>query len=150
MLPMNEILFVQHQTNMMYPEIIPMSLPAIINRVHKRFPVRGYFLKELTKDHIRNAKILILSVHWYVSIKGAIQTADWAKRVNPDISIIAGGMSASVFYPFLLRDSKIDYIIRGDGDIPLLLLIGALLENKDVSEIPNVGFAHNPEYLLLR
>lgn len=139
MLPMNDILFIQHQTNMMYPEIIPMSLPAIINRVHKRFPVRGYFLEELTETHLRNARILILSIHWYVSIKGAIQTADWAKRVNPDISIIAGGMSASVFYPFLLRDSKIDYIIRGDGDLPLLFLVEALLEHKDVSQIPNVA-----------
>ena len=72
-------------------------------------------------------------------MKGAIQVAAWAKRVNPDISIIAGGMSASVFFPFLLRDSKIDYIIRGDGDIPLLLLVEALLEGKDISEIPNVA-----------
>lgn len=116
-----------------------MSLPAIINRVHKRFTVRGYFFREIAEQDIRGAKILILSVHWYVSLKGAIQFADWAKQVNPNIIILAGGMSASVFYPFLLRDSKIDYIIRGDGDIPLLLLIEALLENKDVIEIPNVA-----------
>lgn len=123
----------------MYPEIIPMSLPAIINRVHKRFPVRGTFLGNISEKDIHCAKILILSVHWYVSMKGAIQVAAWAKQVNPDISIIAGGMSASVFYPFLLRDSSIDYIIRGDGDIPLLLLVEALLEGKDISEIPNVA-----------
>ncbi|NLV44715.1 MAG: hypothetical protein GXY07_09470 [Candidatus Hydrogenedentes bacterium] len=135
---MSDILFIQHKTNMMYPEIIPMSLPAIINRVHKRFPVRGAFLGGISEKDIRCAKILILSIHWYVGMKGAIRVADWAKQVNPDISIIAGGMSASVFYPFLLRDSRIDYIIRGDGDIPLLLLVEALLEGKDISDIPNV------------
>jgi len=136
---MSEIIFIQYHTKMMYPEIIAMSLPAIINRVHERFAVRGHFLEEISRAAIRKSKLLILSVHWYVNLKGAIQVAAWAKRINPDIVILAGGMSASVFYPFLLRDSKIDFIIRGDGDVPLLLLVEALLEGKDVTAVPNVA-----------
>jgi|LSQX01.2.fsa_nt_gb hypothetical protein len=136
---MSEILFIQYHTKMMYSEIFPMSLPSIINRVHRRFTVRGYFLKEVSKAILNKAKVVILSVHWYVNLKGAIEVAAWVKRINPDIVIVAGGMSASVFYPFLLRDSKIDFIIRGDGDIPLVLLVEAILEGNDVAVIPNVA-----------
>jgi hypothetical protein len=97
---MSDILFIQHKTNMMYPEIIPMSLPAIINRVHKRFPVRGAFLGGISEKDIRCAKILILSIHWYVSMKGAIQVVFGRNKLTRKLVSSRAACQQVCFPPF--------------------------------------------------
>ena len=44
--------------------------------------------------------------------------AEIIKRVSPDSKIIVGGVHATAVPEEVLRDENIDYVIRGEGEIP--------------------------------
>lgn len=130
------ILFIHPQTEMLLPEILPLSLPALVHRLEQ--PVVGRFHDEWTPAEVRRARIILMDVHWYLSLRSAIRLSHELKQINPKVAIIAGGLSASIFASQLLRDSRIDYIIRGDAELPLKLLVEAILQNAPVETIPNL------------
>ncbi len=130
------ILYIHPDAKMILPDIIPMSLPGLINRLEA--PVSGRFYNEWTKAEVKKSDIIIMDIHWYTTIKSAIRLSFKLKAVNPEVVIIAGGLSASVFARQILKDSRIDYIIRGDGEIPLNMLVDKLLKSDDVSNVPNL------------
>ncbi|MBI9076262.1 MAG: cobalamin-dependent protein [Desulfatibacillum sp.] len=130
------ILFVHPDSKMMLRPILPMSLPAVINRIEE--PVSGRYHDEWTKKEVAGVDIIVMDIHWFSAIKSAIKLSHRFKAINPEAKVIAGGVSASVFRHQILRDSKIDYIIRGDGDIPLAALIKALRDGSDLRQAPNL------------
>jgi len=130
------ILFIHPKTELLLRENLPMSLPALINRLGR--PVAGRFHDEWTPAEVRAARIVVMDVHWYLSLKSAIRLSRQVKAINPACRIIAGGISAGLFARQLLRDSRIDYIIRGDGEIPLALLVEAIENGASPEEVPNV------------
>ncbi len=147
------ILFIHPKTGMQLREILPMSLPALIHRLNA--PVIGRFHDEWTPDDARRASIVLMDVHWYLSLKSAIALSHRLKRINPTLPIIAGGISASLFAKQLFRDSAIDYIIRGDAEVPLSHLVNALLngDEAEISRTPNLitrDFVSPERYCLTR
>jgi hypothetical protein len=132
------ILFVHPHTDMTLREILPMSLPAIINRARKKVEVLGRFHDEWTEAEVRRATIITLDIHWFLGLASAIELSHKFKRINPDAVIVAGGASATIFAKQLLRDSSIDYILRGDGEIPYQRFVDAVLEGKSLEEVPNL------------
>ena len=132
----SDVLYIHPRTEMMVPEILPLSLPALINRL----PVKciGRFYNEWTDAEIKRARIIIMDVHWYMGLTSALELAHRFKRINPEIKLIVGGLTASIFAAQLLRDAPIDYVICGDAEIPLSQLVSALLEESPVTNIPNL------------
>lgn len=63
-----------------------------------------------------------------------------AKKINPKIKIIAGGIHASVMYEQLLKNFPIDCIIIGEGEETIKEVVPALLENKNLSKIKGIAF----------
>ncbi|SHI51712.1 B12 binding domain-containing protein [Desulfatibacillum alkenivorans DSM 16219] len=131
------ILYVHPDSKMMLRCILPMSLPAVINRIDA--PVLGRYHDEWTKYEVRRADVIIMDIHWFTAMKSAIELSCRFKKINPEAVIIAGGVSASVFRKQLLRDSKIDYLIRGDGEIPLAEFVRIYQEGGDLSLVPNLA-----------
>lgn len=147
------ILFIHPKTDMQLKPILPMSLPALIHRLDA--PVIGRFHDEWTADEVRRAAIVLMDVHWYLSLQSAIALSHRLKAINPNLRIIAGGLSASLFAKPLLRDSRIDYIIKGDAEAPLSHLVNALLNGDEtaVSRTPNLisrDYVSPEQYSLMR
>lgn len=115
-----------------------MSLPALINRLRTRTEVLGRFHDEWTVEEVRRADMVLFDIHWYFSIRSAIQLSFKIKSINPGAPIVAGGVSATVFARQILRDSAIDYIIRGDGEVPLTRLAEAVLHGEALEDVPNL------------
>ncbi len=130
------VIFVHPKTPTFMVEIFPMSLPALIARAPA--PVRGYFEDELTDAVIRAARVVLMDIHWYVSLAAAVALIDRIKRVNPDAFIVAGGVAASLFHRQIVDRTPIDFIIRGDAERPLPALVQALLEDADWTGVPNL------------
>lgn len=64
-----------------------------------------------------------------------LELANLCKKINKNITIVLGGPHASCLDVQILEFTKsIDYIIRGEGEIPFIELIGCL-ENKRKSEL---------------
>jgi hypothetical protein len=136
---------------MFYRATIPISLPALIKRIP--YPVRGYYPEELTTEIIRSAAIAIIDIHWHYALHGAKKLVSELKACNPQIVVIAGGYTASMFPEKLIQDFAIDFIIRGDAEIPLAALVESIMQDAVMLEtIPNLvgkeGFQTNWDYRL--
>jgi hypothetical protein len=132
-----QILYVHPSTTMSRQCIMPFSLPALIKRLP--YPVKGFFAMDLTDEDIRKARIIFMDIHWYLSLYGAGQLAKRIKTVNKKCIIITGGITASEYPKPIIEKFGIDFVIRGDGEIPFPMLVKTIMEgSSDFSAIPNL------------
>jgi len=73
-----------------------------------KFDVEAYIAK-LTP------KLFGIDLHWMPHAHGAIELARICKRLHPDIPVLLGGLSSSVFHEELLGYECVDYVLRGDS-----------------------------------
>jgi hypothetical protein len=142
MTPTDVIYIHPRQYRMFHRYTIPLSLPALIKRIP--YTVKGYYPEELRLDTIRKAKVAIIDVHWNYALAGAREICQKLKCANPAITIIAGGYTASMYPEQLVNNFGVDFVIRGDGEIPLTQLVQALLESPaDINKVPNLVGRNN-------
>ncbi|MCB9780062.1 MAG: cobalamin B12-binding domain-containing protein [Alphaproteobacteria bacterium] len=130
------VLFVHPKTPTFMVEIFPMSLPALVARVP--VPVRGMFEAELTDDDIRGAHVVLMDLHWYLSIPAGVALAARIKRCSPRTQVVVGGVAATMFAEQLLAEGDIDFVVRGDAERPMAALVAALLAGESGEDVPNV------------
>lgn len=65
------------------------------------------------------------------------------KNKNPKLPLIIGGVSAGLTPSGLLRSSKADYVIRGEGEKTLLELLKAIKNNSGVKNIDGISYKNN-------
>lgn len=92
-----------------------------------------------------NYKILLLDLHWYEHSYGTIQIAKMSKDINPNIPIIIGGMTSTIFSKEILANFDcIDYILKGDSEKPLSDLVNMIINNSiDINSIENIAYMDN-------
>lgn len=62
------------------------------------------------------------------------------KNIYPDKKIIIGGLHPSIFDEYIMKTTSVDYIIRGEGEIALPLLIETLKNKGDLSVIDGLTY----------
>ncbi|HOT93085.1 MAG TPA: radical SAM protein [Anaerolineae bacterium] len=141
--------------------LIPMGVPALMNLLcDNGIPVRGinfplekklngeFNLRQWLYAH-REARLVLIDLHWYEHCYGAISVAQVAKEVIPDAWVILGGLTSSAFAGEIIRDfPMVDFVIRGDAERPLLALAQALVREArgvmpDLSTVPNLTYRLN-------
>jgi len=139
--------------------LIPMGVPALMNLlVDNGIGVRGinfpmekkldsnFSLAKWLSDH-RQARLVLIDLHWYEHSYGAISVAETVKRVLPDAWVIVGGLTASAFAGEIVRDfPAVDFVIRGDAERPLLALAQALLNETQAGVLPDLAGVPNLTY----
>ncbi|QUI21834.1 amino acid adenylation domain-containing protein [Vallitalea pronyensis] len=93
--------------------------------------------KSLVKDITEiikntNPRIMGISMKWFPHMERVYEIARIIKNHNKDIIVCVGGDTASYFCHEVIKNNHIDYVIRGDGELPLLHLC------KGSQDIPNV------------
>lgn len=131
--------------------IMPFSVPALVKRLN--YPVQGFFAADLTDDDIRSAKIIFIDIHWYLSLAGAEELCRRIKLVNKKCIVIAGGITASEYPVPIIEKFDVDFVIRGDGEIPFPKLVHTIMDGgNDFETIPNLvgknGFSTPRTYTL--
>lgn len=86
-------------------------------------------------------RIVGISLHWFFQLHAALSLAEEVKQRCPGAHVVMGGFTASYFARDLLqRTPSIDAVIRGDGEVPFLLLCRALLAGQPPGDgIPNLA-----------
>ncbi len=77
---------------------------------------------------------------------GAVEIAKIAKRINPDVNIIFGGVSATFLWKhFLTHFHQIDFIVIGEGEHTLLNLVRCLEkgDKSHLNDIKGIAFRKN-------
>jgi radical SAM superfamily enzyme YgiQ (UPF0313 family) len=65
-----------------------------------------------------------------------------------DVPIIMGGSHVSAVPHSMLLDPSVDYIIRGEGERPLVEFLRTFMSHGSINGVPNLGFKHNSEIIL--
>lgn len=74
-------------------------------------------------------------MHWQEKVEGVIDIGEFIRKNFDWVKVVCGGFTAGYFGESLLKQLRfIDYIIKGDPEMPLELL----LEGVEPSEIPNL------------
>jgi len=82
-----------------------------------------------------------LDLHWHFQAFDVIETAKKIKRARPEIAVLLGGFTASFFAEEILRNFDcVDFIIRGDAEVPLVKLLQHHLGDQIYDEVPNLAF----------
>ncbi len=70
----------------------------------------------------------------------AVITAEQIKKFYPQCHIVLGGHHPTIFPEKALECSAIDFLIRGEGEMPMAELCTALAEGKDLNTVPGLCF----------
>jgi radical SAM superfamily enzyme YgiQ (UPF0313 family) len=82
-----------------------------------------------------------LGLHWHFQVFDVIETARKIKQEHPETAVVLGGFTASAFAEEILsKFDCIDFVIRGDAEIPLRDLIAQYHSGKVYQRVPNLAF----------
>ncbi len=79
---------------------------------------------------------------FYTQLPMALEAARAVRAVHPGTPIVAGGPHAAVRPEDYLAEPAVDYVIRGEGERPLLALADALAAGRPVDDLPSLSFRH--------
>jgi len=68
-----------------------------------------------------------------------------AKKLNPNIKIIVGGVHASVLYRQLVDNFPIDFVVIGEGELTIVELLDALENGKPTDKIKGLAYKDKGE-----
>ena len=85
-----------------------------------------------------------LNLHWHFQSFDVIETARSIKRSYPSLPVVVGGFTASLFAEEILRDFPcVDFVIRGEAEIPLRELISIYRSSREYSRVSNLAYREN-------
>lgn len=131
--------------------IMPMGLFALADALNRN----GYISRIIhigvekirnntfsIEDYLKDKEVLLIgvSLHWYFQSHDTIQLINRIKLSRMEIKIVLGGFTASFFSEEIIRYfGNVDFVIRGDGELPLLNLMKELYKKRpDFSLVPNM------------
>ncbi|MFZ5351519.1 MAG: amino acid adenylation domain-containing protein [Bacillota bacterium] len=81
------------------------------NSLHKK-------TTEMLEKH--NPRIVGISMKWFPHIERVYELAKIVKEYDPNIKVCVGGDTASYYSDEVIKNINIDYVVCGDGEVPLL------------------------------
>ena len=134
--------------------MIPVGVIALANLLRQEdLTVKGinYPFELFRKRDIRltpwiraqtGVRLVMVDLHWYEHSYGAISVARACRHALPNAQILLGGITASLFAGEILESfPEVDFIIRGDAEKPLQVLVSELARpNPDLSSVPNLSY----------
>lgn len=107
---------------------------------------RNFLLSEYVKEN--NIKFIAFTLQWYHQSYDVIETTRILKEKCPGIKISLGGLTSSFFAQEIMEKyPHIDFIIKGDGEVPIVKLAEALCNNTSFDNIPNLYYRSNNEII---
>ncbi len=71
------------------------------------------------------------------------EIAKRAKDLDPDMVIVTGGTHPSFLPEYALESTKLDYVIIGEGELPLMELINRHNSCRSVADMPAIAYRDN-------
>ncbi|HEX4546020.1 MAG TPA: cobalamin-dependent protein [Candidatus Acidoferrum sp.] len=89
----------------------------------------------------RNPAIVGLDLHWHFQAYDVIEVAKRIKKIRPDIAVLLGGFTATVFADEILKTYDcVDFVIRGESEVPILELHTQYRSRKAYDQVPNLAY----------
>ncbi len=108
------------------------------------------FLEENTLEQLISVmdepKILGLSTLTATSAR-VYELTDQIKKIAQDVTVILGGVHASVLPEEALSHQSIDIVVRGEGELVLAELVDHILNERDFRHIQGISLRNNGNYI---
>lgn len=116
------------------PDISPFSL-------FHDFRHHGYSLEHIGNVAKKSGAFLVGISSLFTPYSGvAIETAKRVKEVLPDCRVVLGGHHPTVMPKEVMACRSVDYILRGEGEVSMPLLAGAIQTGSAIDLIPGIVF----------
>jgi len=90
--------------------------------------------------HVKKADVIAFSCYIW-NIERILYIAQSLKKVNPELKIVLGGHEVSYDSAEIMRANPwVDYIIRGEGEIPCYKLFEAIEDNAAIEDVPSLTY----------
>jgi hypothetical protein len=98
------------------------------------------------------ASCCLISVFAFCYSNTALELIKRIKQLKSDLCIIAGGAGVSVSPDLFLQSTPVDYIVKGEAEVALPLLLQYIQGKKSIDRdtIPNIGWRSGNEYILTK
>lgn len=91
-----------------------------------------------------NADLFAVDMYWLNFSHSAAQIIKLIKTMHPHSYTVTGGLTATYFAEEVMRNLPfLDFLIAGDGAVPLLELIQQLKGARQFQKVPNLLYRHN-------
>lgn len=104
-----------------------------------------------------DVRMVGIDLHWMVHVQGSLGVAQRLKEIRPDIPVVFGGISSTLYAHELVQYPFIDMVLRGyDTHAPFDALLTAVKTGRDLTAVPNLiwkdaggqvqdnGYSHKP------
>lgn len=131
---------------MRYPPLGILALAAALREHGFKPYVIDAYLEEKNAEHrifslIQEYQINIIGLSFTTILaEGAYLLAAKIKKRFPVVTIIAGGYHATVMPDEVINKQYIDYVVSGEGELTLALLIKAICQNKAVESVDGIYY----------
>lgn len=146
-----------HRHNVAPFPVMPAGVPGLVNLLRAEgLEVRGLnypveclidptFKLESWLRNIGRPRVVLIDLHWYEHSYGALDIARVCKKAIPDVRVVLGGMTASLFAGEILESYPyVDFVVRGDAEEPLRQLVLAICEEDAhpglLGKVPNLSY----------
>ena len=104
----------------------------------------------LTYIQEKTPRIVAIDLHWHHQSFDAIEVAKKVKAAFPNIHVLLGGFTASIFHEEIMRNfDAVDGIIRGEAEVPIVELAKVLLQGEgDLFSVPNLTWRRKGRVLV--
>lgn len=77
-------------------------------------------------------------------------TAEDVKRIRPDVKVIAGGYVVSPMPELVLKNSKVDIGVVGEGEVTIVELLRALEKGEGLNDVNGIAFKDKDKIVITR
>ncbi|MBF0343303.1 MAG: B12-binding domain-containing radical SAM protein [Nitrospirae bacterium] len=111
--------------------------------------IDGFFTPNPENELKKYKNILAIGVTTITGevIIDALQFSKSARKICPGVPIIWGGSHPSVCPHDTINDPHIDYVVKGQGEVPFKRLLECLIEGKSAENIPGLTLKKNGEMI---
>ena len=104
-------------------------------------------------DVIRRERpsLIGMSCHWHYQLHDVLRLAQLIKAVSSEVRIVLGGYTATLSAEQILStQSAVDFVTRGDSEVPVVSLLKELNSRGSMADVPNLSYRregdviHNP------
>jgi hypothetical protein len=115
---------------------IPMGVIGLLNDL--AVPKRGVFAQHLTAADLEGVGAVVMDIHWYMALASGLATARRVKALRPEVAVLVGGYTATVYADELLGEPAIDAVLAGDAEGCFREIATALAAREPIASLPNL------------
>ncbi len=94
--------------------------------------------------HARKPLLVGLDLHWHYQTHDVLEAVRRIKAEEPEILVVLGGYTATIYAEDILKHHPcVDFIIRGEAEKPLVMLLKTIKDGRTFGQVPNLSFRKN-------